>query len=433
MDWDELAEQQSQRIFAGWLQLLFRESPALLVKIAGRYRPNACVTEVSHFTTSSCNICCIVTLDNGERLLVRFPILGRSRFRTEKTKDELLVMRFLTQHTQVPVPSIVGDHHWAGGPYIVMSVIEGILMSKCLGDRTVQSPNSDPTVSNSNLERAYHGMAQVMIELSKPTFSSIGALGWDSEWKVVKRPLTLNMNELVRVGDYPPTAFAEHTFQTASEYFQELATQQFLYLRFQRSNAVDDEVDCRKKYIARCLFRRIARQIQTEPGPFHLYCDDFRPSNFTYVAPSEFTYTASWWLLFESPEAWESDLNKFLDRYRPRLQLFLKVLRAYEDEQVQNGAPLETQRLSSRMARSMETGLFWFCLAARKGFIFDDIYWAFLDKEYFGHLNSLGDRLSLLTQDEQNELDGFVQGKVQQANEKTLPEHLSVDQVVERF
>lgn len=74
-----------------------------------------------------------------------------------------------------------------------------------------------------------------------------------------------------------------------------------------------------KKYIARCLFRKIAREIQTESGPFHLYCDDLHPSNvlitepdfmisgvidweFTYVAPAEFTYAAPWWLLFESPE-----------------------------------------------------------------------------------------------------------------------------------
>lgn len=40
---------------------------------------------------------------------------------------------------------------------------------------------------------------------------------------------------------------------------------------------------------------------------------------FTYVATAEFTYAAPWWLLFESPVEWESDLNAFLARYRPRL------------------------------------------------------------------------------------------------------------------
>ena len=59
--------------------------------------------------------------------------------------------------------------------------------------------------------------------------------------------------------------------------------------------------------------------------------------------------------------------------------------------------------------------------------MFDDIYWTFLDEKYFGHLSSLNDLLSLPTQDEQNELDGFVQTMMQQAKEKILDEHLTFD------
>jgi len=135
---------------------------------------------------------------------------------------------------------------------------------------------------------------------------------------------------------------------------------------------IDDELDCRKKYIARCLFQKIAQNIQFERGPFYLYCDDLRPSNvlvsgpnltttgvidweFTYVAPAEFTYTTPWWLLFESPEAW--DLDIFLHRYTPRLGLFLAVLRSCEDEQIQKRTMKDSQPLSDRIAQSMGTGL----------------------------------------------------------------------------
>jgi aminoglycoside phosphotransferase (APT) family kinase protein len=71
-----------------------------------------------------------------------------------------------------------------------------------------------------------------------------------------------------------------------------------------------------KKYIARCLFRKLSREIAKEHynGPFRLYCDDLLPSNvlidlsrlvingvvdweFAYAAPVEFTYAAPWWLL----------------------------------------------------------------------------------------------------------------------------------------
>lgn len=68
-------------------------------------------------------------------------------------------------------------------------------------------------------------MARIILELSKLTFPTIGAIKFDSgAWKVVKRPLSLNMNELVRVGNLPPGIFSKNTFQAASEYFQELAT-----------------------------------------------------------------------------------------------------------------------------------------------------------------------------------------------------------------
>ena len=79
----------------------------------------------------------------------------------------------------------------------------------------------------------------------------------------------------------------------------------------------------------------------------------------------------------------------------------------------------------------MESGLFWFCLAARKSFMFDDIYWAFLDEKYFGRFTSLDDRLALLAREERDELDGFVKAKMQQAEDKSLVEHLTFDELVD--
>ena len=91
----------------------------------------------------------------------------------------------------------------------------------------------------------------------------------------------------------------------------------------------------------------------------------------------------------------------------------------------------ESQRLSDRMARSIDDGLFWFCLAVRKSFMFDEIYWTFLDEKHFGPLGSLDYRLSLLSQQEQDELDGFVQKKLRQAEEKRLDENSTLDEIVD--
>lgn len=81
-------------------------------------------------------------------------------------------------------------------------------------------------------------------------------------------------------------------------------------------------------------------------GPFMLYCDGFRPSNIIidleafrvsgvidwYAAPAQFIYIAPWWLLLQSPEDWEGDLNQFLTRYTPRFRTFLEVLGDREDK-----------------------------------------------------------------------------------------------------
>ena len=145
--------------------------------------------------------------------------------------------------------------------------------------------------------------------------------------------------------------------------------------------------------MARCLFRNIARTVSKEHchGPFRLFCDDFRPDNilvdasklditgaidweFTYAAPVEFTHAAPWWLLLERPEDWELDLNHFLERYIPRLHIFLEALRECETQKINDGSLSDTQCLSDHMEDSMENGLFWFCLAARHGAMFDEIY-----------------------------------------------------------
>ncbi|KAJ5717429.1 phosphotransferase enzyme family protein [Penicillium malachiteum] len=338
-------------------------------------------------------------------------------------------MLYLYDHTNVPVPRVLGAGDWGCGPYMVMTFTEGTLMSNRIKD----SLSLDPTISRSDIEHAFRGMAHALLELSKPVFPYIGAISEESWlWKVGKRPLSLNMNELVRVGNVPPDKFSKKVFRTASEYFQDLAEQHLLHFEYQRNDAEDHPANSSRGIC-----------------PFHLYCDDLRPSNvlvpdsgetltvnnvidweYTYVVPVEFTQAAPWWILFESPETWETDLNEFLLRYMPRLEIFLNILRSCEDEQIEIHTMEEHHRLSNKMAESMENGNFWFCLAARKSFMFDDIYWAFLDQRYFGD-GSLEDRISLLSQEELEELERIVPLKMQQAIENTLEEYLTYDEYVD--
>jgi Phosphotransferase enzyme family. len=284
-----------------------------------------------------------------------------------------------------------------------MTLIEGNPLSEYLRDPKQEMISLNPQIPVSLLKRAYSGIAEIMLELSKPNFPYIGALEQDNlgTWVIQKRPLTFNMNRLIQFSNIPPSVFAKQCFTNAANYFEELAKQHFYHLEFQQNDAVTDAADCQKKYVARCLFIKISREVSKKycKGPFKLFCDDFRPENifihstqpivtgvidweFTYAAPVEFSYVAPWWLLLERPEEWE--LDSFLARYLPKFRVFLEALRDTENEKIHNGSLTESQRLSEGMEASMENGLFWICLAMRHSSMFDEIYWSFIDPMYYG-------------------------------------------------
>ncbi|EXJ86738.1 hypothetical protein A1O3_03692 [Capronia epimyces CBS 606.96] len=454
MLFDHVAEEKQEKNFTIWVQALLRKSPEhLVMHLAATHRAGRPIA-ACHWKNGSFNICYRVKYDDGFHAIVRFAALGRTIYRKEKVDNEVAVMKYLRQYTSIPVPEVLGAGTCWAGPYIVMSFVEGESLATLLKDPLQTGrPVLNPQISDRALRRAYREMAELHLQLSKQEFQRIGALEYDGEGFIVtKRPLTYNMNELATSANLPPHAFPTHAFDSANDYFTSLANQHFSQLELQRNDAITDQDDCRKKYVARCLFRKIAQNVSTEHrhGPFRLYCDDFRPSNVlvdlqslhitgvvdwesAYVAPAEFASVAPWWLLLRSPEDWESNLDEFVERFVPRLRLFLDVLRECEDEAAkeENGTLADSQRLSERMERSLDTGLFWVCLAARYSSMFDEIYWAFLDEMYHGPFTSIEDRIQLLNEEERRSLDEFVRAKVEHIAEGPLETHYSVDNLVD--
>lgn len=153
--------------------------------------------------------------------------------------------------------------------------------------------------------------------------------------------------------------------------------------------------DCRRKFVARKLFRKLARDKRLtnpalENGPFKIRCDDLRPANvllnesmqivggvdweFTYAAPAEFSYVPPWWLLIESPEFWPNGIEDWTTVFDYRLKTFLKAMKDSEDTAIQKGRLKEDQQLSGPMQQSWESGNFWNMYAALPSFAFDANY-----------------------------------------------------------
>ncbi|KAG8411229.1 hypothetical protein J3459_016516 [Metarhizium acridum] len=430
MDVDSRAEQQSDVFFQVWLRNLLENSPEqLAAKLACMHYPGTPTTDES-------------------RIVVRFTAIGRVTARAEKVEDEVAVMGYLAQHTAIPMPKVLGSGKCDLGPYIVMSYVDGKALGGYIRARSDTEYTLRPGLALSTLRTAYFAMAEVLLELSKPEFPFIGAVRKNSAgvWTVSKRPLTYNMNRLTQWSNIPHGVFEQQHFSNAADYFEELAQHHFYHLEYQRNDAVANEADCRKKYIARCLFRKLSREISKEycNGPFRLFCDDLRPENvlvdasklaiagvvdweFTYAGPVEFTHAAPWWLLLERPEVWESPLSEFLVRYMPKFRIFLEVLQDCEARKLRDGSLSESQRLSSAMEKSLETGLFWICLASRHSCMFDEIFWEFIDSKYFGPFTTIEDRLCLLNTEERTNIDSFIDRKMGEARDTSLVPHYSAE------
>lgn len=393
-------------------------------------------------------------LDGGSAA-IRFPIPGVSMFPEEKVQREVSVMRFIERHTSIRVPHVLHygmtDKSPAGlGPFIIMEYIEDDSdLVDALNTPGLQANDPcilDPNINEDRLRSVYNDMADILLQLARKSFTEIGSItnheddDFDDEWLPTHRPLTLNMNKLVQLGGVSPNLLPQTPFKTASAYFLALAEMHMTHLSMQRNDAIESAEDCRRKYIARCLFRKLAQEKRLcshDQGPFKLFCDDFRPTNvlansqhgfkavgaidweFTYAAPIEFVYSPPSWLLLERPEYWKEGLDDWIQVYETRLPVFLQELQKREDESTKRGIITEDDRLSKHMLESWQTGDFWVCYAARRSWAFDMLYWAKIDRRFFGD-GDLEDRFELLSPEEKDGLEDFVQRKLVEKKERSL-------------
>jgi len=176
-------------------------------------------------------------------------------------------------------------------------------------------------------------------------------------------------------------------------------------LVFRYNDLVTTADDCRNKYVARQLFRKLAKQGRLStfgfveddwsaqsksqastlsPAPsgsssFRLWCDDLRLSNillnevddivaiidweFAYIAPTQFSLDPPWWLLLNVPEMWHTNIDDWSNIYDVRLKTWLRVM-----EKAEESIKMKPQgfTMSIYMRESWETGRFWLNYAARK-------------------------------------------------------------------
>lgn len=459
MCFDDVAWERSEAIQDAWVHELFKEETLMAIgEFILKHRRGVPV-ELCDPKAGAFNVSFRMKFKDGGSAIIRFPKLGATMFPDEKVRNEVDIIRYIHQHTTIPVPFVL---HWGTkeenplglGPFIIMEYIDYVMdLSDVLntpGFAIKDRPILDPNVDNAKLELLYGQFADILLQLSTLQLPKIGSLVQidDFTWEVAKRPLSYNANELVRLGTLPRSKLpsASETFQSALSYFSTLADLHLEHLTHQRNDAVDSADDCRRKYIARSLFRKLAAEgrfttYSTDLGPFNIWCDDLRPSNvlinehlqivgvvdweFTYAAPAEFSHGPPWWLLLEQPEYWLDGIEAWTKVYESRLRTFLKVLREQEDRAIDRGRLKDEERLSATMQQSWESGDFWVTYAARKSFAFDAVFWKKLDSRFFGPGMSTEDdrwkeRIDLLTEDERANMEKVVKKKLEEMRTRGL-------------
>ncbi|KAB8263075.1 hypothetical protein BDV32DRAFT_146865 [Aspergillus pseudonomiae] len=412
--YDDYAWAISSQIWEDWPKLLCTDGDIyndIAVNLSERFSPLE-FAEFEYLSTGGFNTCFKMTFSNDLSAIIRFPIPGNIMYPEEKTRNEVSIMRFLSEvtadRTPIPVPFVF---HWTVtkespselGPFIIMKYIphEGSMGSlletpgRQAGERPILNPDLEDT---STIKTTDWHVRQSIVLLrcnSSPTYLT---------------HLRHQKNEADIPEDVPADAFAD---------------------------------DCRRKCLARILFQKIVRNqehrkqwISHEKGPFPGWCDDFQPENvlldeaesvvgvvdweFTYTAPAEFTYAPPWWLLLIKPEDWPNGLDDWCTECEKALRVFLVAMWKVEDDAIQNKRLLEGQRLSSRMRDSWQSGDFWIMYAARNNFAFDAIYWKKIDRRFFESISDEQDnvrdiwreRLDLLEPEETKLMEEYVDLKL---------------------
>ncbi|KAJ5373595.1 Aminoglycoside phosphotransferase [Penicillium concentricum] len=442
---DDLLWEQAEETSDKWLVQFIEHDVLRSIAIFILTHNRGPASEVSILNKGSYNISVWLKYDNRDSgaTVIRLSQPGAVMFPEEKVVNEVAIMRFLMDQTSITIPLVLHSGTKQESPlelgsFIMMEYIEhetkmyaALNTPGCpIEERGVLDLNID----EGRLELLYGQLAGMLLQLSLPSLPRIGSLSQINEftWEVTRRPLTMNMNELVRRGGLPQSKLPDinTTFDTSSSYMEALANINIEHFVHQRNDCVDSinpADDCRRKFVARRLFRKLAREKKLtnpllEKGPFKTWYDDLRPAN--VLLNEDPTQIAGVWLLIEKPEFWVKGIEDWTRVFGHRLKTFLKAMKDCEDTAIQKGRLREDQRLSGPMYESWESGDFWITYAAMHSFAFDEIYWQKIDPRFFGPAQDIErawkERLGLLDEKERDEMELLVARKVMEMETRTL-------------
>ncbi|KAI0129536.1 hypothetical protein BJ170DRAFT_719481 [Xylariales sp. AK1849] len=152
IDWDDRVRLDNDVSFLLWIRKYDESREERLTDWVSTLRdgrlPCRLVTCKSDDGRGAYNMNCKVVFDDGEKWMIRFPMVGKVVYADEKVDIEVATMKPVRQQTNIPGPDVeawgmAADNPLGIGPFVMIEFIEGIGVDKILQNPDARNMRED--------------------------------------------------------------------------------------------------------------------------------------------------------------------------------------------------------------------------------------------------------------------------------------------------
>lgn len=183
MDWDDRVILDNNVSFLSWIRKYDDARERRLTDWVSAFHrdglPCKLATRKRNDSRGAYNLSCKVEFENGEKWVVRFPMVGKVVNADEKIEIEVATMNLIRQRTTIPIPEVkawglAADNTFGIGPFIMMEFVEGISVDNILQNPDARIMRQD--ISERAIEVIFRQMIDFPLQLRKLDFPHIGSL-----------------------------------------------------------------------------------------------------------------------------------------------------------------------------------------------------------------------------------------------------------------
>lgn len=187
MDWDDRVNLDNNVSFLSWIRKYNEARETRLTDWVSTFHkdglPCKLTTHKLDDSRGAFNMNCKVDFSNGEKWMVRFPMVGKVINADEKVEIEVATMNLIRQRTTIPIPEIKAwglavDNSLGIGPFMMIDFVEGVSVADILQTPDARIMQED--VGERVIDIIFRQTIDFLLQLRKLDFPRIGSLTLES-------------------------------------------------------------------------------------------------------------------------------------------------------------------------------------------------------------------------------------------------------------